>query len=97
MRKQFSKLHVNGDKPAMASTILEECSVFDTAFDKYVVAVDADEKVFDLGPYNDKARTGGINYKALAALPLVIEAMLTWCSDCTPDKGFLKEIAWVRG
>ena len=79
----------------MTSSVLEDCSVFDVAIDKYVAAIDADEKVFDLGPYNDKARSGAIHYRGLAALPLLLEALLTWCSSCTPEKGFLKETAWV--
>ena len=94
MRKQLSQLHMSGEKPE-PSCILEQCNVLDVAFDKYVVAIEADEALFDLGPYNDKNRNGGVNYRGLAALPLIIEAMLTWCTDCAPDKGFLKETAWV--
>ena len=60
MRKQFSKLHVAGNTrhAMMTSSVLNESSVFDTAFDKYVAQCDEDEELFNLGPYNDKLRAG---------------------------------------
>jgi hypothetical protein len=76
--------------PPLAAA-LDETATFDRHIDTYIHSCASDEQLFNLGPYNDRARTGAIHHKGLAALASLISALLHWCPSCSTTKAFLKD------
>ena len=92
-------LHTNTElssKQCMASSSVDDTTLFDKAADKYVKETLNDCDLFNMGPYNNKQRTGGVNYKALALLAMLVEFLLSWCPQCKADNIFSKEKYLVK-
>ena len=93
----MERLHTSSDLGSANSTpspVGDDTALFDTAADKYVKETLNDCDLFNMGTYNSKQRTGGINYKSLALLALLMEFLLTWCPRCKADKNFMKDNPW---
>ena len=93
MIKKLSRLHIisNVLMDPGAQVGSDDSNSFDSIFNSYIEKTELDDKLFDLGPYNQKERTNGIAYAFLASSSELVQAMLSWCPACSADKTVLKD------